>query len=176
MVRSTLAHHGLGWKRLLLADGPRQTINALTLWAIYIVRRGDEGEWYDVRKYFKNNSLSTSALTVSTFFTVVIFAGSLLLLIVAGVCYVPLLCYIRGNLKVCISTGPTTYHPHRCTLKEYCCHKVDKVNLISGKRMCTSCSTLYFSASGPSLSAGRSSVLQMPRSWQGKRPWEIILT
>jgi len=42
-------------------------------------------------------------------FTVIIFIGSLLLLIVAAVLYVPLLCYIRGNLK------------------EYCCHKVDKV-------------------------------------------------
>jgi hypothetical protein len=40
-------------------------------------------------------------LTVTTFFTVVVFAGSLLLLLVAGICYVPLLCYIRGNLKVC---------------------------------------------------------------------------
>ena len=40
-------------------------------------------------------------LTVTTLFTVVVFAGSLLLLLVAGICYVPLLCYIRGNLKVC---------------------------------------------------------------------------
>jgi hypothetical protein len=96
------------WKRVLLADGPRQTINALTLWAIYLVRKDEPGAWYDVRKYFVGNSLSTSALTLSTFFTVVVFAGSLLLLVVAGICYVPLLCYIQGNLK------------------EYCCHKVDK--------------------------------------------------
>jgi len=96
------------WKRVLLADGPRQTINALTLYAIYLARKGRPGEWYDVPKYFSGNTLSTSALTVTTFFTVVVFAGSLLLLIVAGIAYVPLLCYIRGNLK------------------EYCCHKVDK--------------------------------------------------
>jgi len=32
----------------------------------------------------------------------------MLLLIIAGICYVPLLCYIKGNLK------------------EYCCYKVDK--------------------------------------------------
>jgi len=95
------------WKRVLLADGPRQTINALTLYAIYVSQRGN-GNWYDITKYFKGNKLSTSALTISTFFTVVVFAGSLLLLVVAAICYVPLLCHIRGNLK------------------EYCCHKVDK--------------------------------------------------
>ncbi|KIJ70203.1 hypothetical protein HYDPIDRAFT_104879 [Hydnomerulius pinastri MD-312] len=95
------------WKRLLLSDGPRQTINALTLYSIYLAKK-DNGAWYDVSKYFANNSLSTSALTVSTFFTFVIFAGSLLLLIFAGIFYIPLLCYIQGNLK------------------EYVCHKVDK--------------------------------------------------
>lgn len=95
------------WKRLLLSDGPRQTINALTLYSIYLAKNG-KGAWYDVSKYFAGNSLSTSALTVSTFFTFVIFAGSLLLLIMAGIFYIPLLCYIQGNLK------------------EYVCHKVDK--------------------------------------------------
>ncbi len=90
-----------GWKRLLLADGPRQTINALTLYAIYIVKsRQQPGNWYDVSRYFVGNSVSTSALTVTTFFTVAVFAGSLLLLLVAAICYIPLLCHIRGNLKV----------------------------------------------------------------------------
>lgn len=96
------------WKRLLLADGPRQSINALTLYAVWLVKSKDPAPWYDIPKYFRGNSLSTSALTVTSFFTVVVFAGSLLLLIVAGICYVPLLLHIRGNLK------------------EYCCYKVDK--------------------------------------------------
>lgn len=96
------------WKRLLLADGPRQTINGLTLYAVWLVKSNDPAPWYDISKYFKGNSLSTSALTVTSFFTVAVFAGSLLLLIIAGICYVPLLLHIRGNLK------------------EYCCHKVDK--------------------------------------------------
>ncbi|KAJ8463077.1 hypothetical protein ONZ45_g17710 [Pleurotus djamor] len=96
------------WKRLLLADGPRQSINALTLYAIFLSKKDDPRDWYDINKYFDGNSFSTSALTVSTFFTVSVFAGSLLLLIVAAICYVPLLIHIRGNLK------------------EYCCHKVDK--------------------------------------------------
>jgi hypothetical protein len=47
--------------------------------------------------------LITTALTISTLFTVVIFAGSLLLLIIAAIGYVPLLCYIKGNLKVRLS-------------------------------------------------------------------------
>lgn len=98
-----------GWKRLLLADTPRQAINALTLYTVYLVKQENPGAWYDVRKYFKDNSNSTSALTVSSFFTVAVCAGSLLLLIIAGLCYVPLLLHIRGNLK------------------EYCCHIVDKV-------------------------------------------------
>jgi len=95
------------WKRLLLSDGPRQTINALTLYSIYLAKKNN-GPWFNVSKYFAGNSLSTSALTVTTFFTFVVFAGSLLLLIIAGICYIPLLCYIQGNLK------------------EYVCHKVDK--------------------------------------------------
>ncbi|KAJ3892904.1 hypothetical protein GG344DRAFT_44367 [Lentinula edodes] len=112
------------WKRVLLADGPRQTINGLTLYAIYLAHK-DEGNWYDVSKYFKGNSLSTSALTVTTFFTVVVFAGSLLLLIVAGVCYIPLLAHIRGNLKV---ISPFAF--------EYCCHKVDKrIDTVIKRRM-----------------------------------------
>jgi len=45
---------------------------------------------------------------VTMIFTCWIFIGSLLLLVAAGILYIPLVCYIRGNLK------------------EYCCHKVDK--------------------------------------------------
>ncbi|KAJ7068163.1 hypothetical protein C8F01DRAFT_978480 [Mycena amicta] len=94
------------WKRVLLADGPRQTINALTLYAVWLAKHKEAG--WNIGGYFTGNSTSTSLLTVTTLFTVVVFLGSLLLLLVAGLCYIPLLCYIRGNLK------------------EYCCHKVDK--------------------------------------------------
>lgn len=95
------------WKRLLLADGPRQSINALTLYGFYL-SKSDNGPWWDLSKYFEGNDFVTTALTITTAFTVIIFAGSLLLLIGAGICYIPLLCHIQGNLK------------------EYCCHKVDK--------------------------------------------------
>lgn len=96
------------WKQLLLADGPRQTINAITLYEFY-QSKADDGDWYDVEKYFRGNkNISTSILTVTTLFTVVIFLFGLVQLILAGIAYVPWLCYIRGNLK------------------EYVCHKVDK--------------------------------------------------
>jgi hypothetical protein len=98
-----------GWKRLLLADGPRQAINAINLYSFYLSKSGT-GNWYDFNKYFNNPDFTSNALTGTMLFTFVIFAGSLLLLIAAGVCYIPLLMHIRGNLK------------------EYCCHKVDKVN------------------------------------------------
>lgn len=93
-----------GWKRLLLADGPRQCINALILYSFWQV---NDGSW-DPEDYLNTNDLLTSGLFLTMLFTVLVFAGSVLLLLIAAVCYVPLLCYIQGNLK------------------EYCCHKVDK--------------------------------------------------
>ncbi|TEB30162.1 vacuole protein [Coprinellus micaceus] len=96
------------WKRLLLADGPRQTINAVTLYAVWVLRKDRDGGWWEISKYFAGNKMSTTLLTITALFTVLVFAGSLLLLIVAAICYIPLIFHIRGNLK------------------EYCCHKVDK--------------------------------------------------
>src|SRR5258708_163455 len=94
------SHFAVGWKRLFFADGPRQVINALTLYAIYLARKDDGTGWYNIKKYFAGNNLITTALTISTLFTVLIFAGSLLLLIIAAIFYIPLLCHIKGNLKV----------------------------------------------------------------------------
>lgn len=93
-----------GWKRLLLADGPRQSINALILYSFWQVNN----QSWDPEDYLNSEDLLTSILFLTMMFTVLVFAGSVLLLLIAAVCYVPLLCYIQGNLK------------------EYCCHKVDK--------------------------------------------------
>lgn len=94
------------WKRVLLADGPRQSINALTLYSFWVANgRGNPFE--KIGDYYNGNYV-TGILLVTMVFTVTIFLGSLLLLCIAAVLYIPLLCYIRGNLK------------------EYCCHKVDK--------------------------------------------------
>ncbi|KAK4046883.1 Potassium transporter [Microbotryomycetes sp. JL201] len=92
-----------GWKRLLLADAPRQVINAITLYSF-----GKSENWTtDLSVYF-SGPFFKSAIIVTMLFTVIMWAGSALLLLVAAAMYVPLLCYIQGNLK------------------EYCCHKVDK--------------------------------------------------
>ena len=97
------------WKRLLLADGPRQTINALTLYSFIISKSHEPGQWWFLPKYFNKDDMVTNGLLVTIIFTVTVFVCSLLLLIMAAILYIPLLCYIQGNLK------------------EYCCHKVDKV-------------------------------------------------
>ncbi|KAI8367861.1 hypothetical protein EDC96DRAFT_543726 [Choanephora cucurbitarum] len=97
-----------GWKRLLLAEAPRQVINVVTLQAL-------APEWLKIRNgniSFNNIALGKTTvqqiLTITMAFSVLIFAISFILVCIAAVLYVPLLCHIRGNLK------------------EYCCHKVDK--------------------------------------------------
>ncbi|KAJ9477473.1 Low affinity K(+) transporter 1 [Pseudozyma hubeiensis] len=92
-----------GWKRLLVADGPRQVINFFTLYGL-----GSFANWStDPYDYYEGN-IFTGIMILSMLFTVAVFAGSVILLMLAGIAYIPLLCYIKGNLK------------------EYCCHKVDK--------------------------------------------------
>lgn len=92
-----------GWKRLLLTDAPRQVINAMTLYSFArsVHFTTDISKWYD-------GSFAKASVLLSMAFTVTIFIGSFILLMAAAFLYVPLLCYIQGNLK------------------EYCCHKVDK--------------------------------------------------
>lgn len=97
-----------GWKRLLLADAPRQVVNALTLYAF-----GQSQNWTtDVYQYFKGN-IFTAGIILTMLFTLFIWTISAVLLLVAAILYVPLLCYIQGNLK------------------EYCCHKADKRYILS---------------------------------------------
>ncbi|KAL8276093.1 hypothetical protein RQP46_011508 [Phenoliferia psychrophenolica] len=69
---------------------------------------GSSEQWTtDVSVYF-GGSVVKAGIIITMLFTLVIWVGSMLLLLVAAFMYVPLLCYIQGNLK------------------EYCCHKVDK--------------------------------------------------
>ncbi|GAA5808139.1 hypothetical protein MFLAVUS_001522 [Mucor flavus] len=97
-----------GWKRLLLAEAPRQVINIVTLQALV-------PQWMKIRNgqvTFHNEALGDDLmqqiLTGTMAFSVVVFAISFLLVCIAAILYIPLFCHIRGNLK------------------EYCCHKVDK--------------------------------------------------
>ncbi|KAI8378034.1 uncharacterized protein BYT42DRAFT_365253 [Radiomyces spectabilis] len=96
-----------GWKRLLLAEAPRQVINVVTLQALvpeWIKKAQNGTPIYNAlgKDVVQQIMMGTMA------FSFVIFAMSFILVCVAAVMYIPLLCHIRGNLK------------------EYCCHKVDK--------------------------------------------------
>jgi hypothetical protein len=53
-----------------------------------------------------NEDPITAMLLFSMIATVLIFAGSMVLLIAAAILYVPLLCYIQGNLKVSSMPAP----------------------------------------------------------------------
>jgi len=94
-----------GWKRLLLAEGPRQVLNAITLYSV----AKNEDFSFDIHKYQQEFTTVQGVVMSFMLLTVSIWALSFIRLLVAGLLYWPLLvCHIRGNLK------------------EYCCHKVDK--------------------------------------------------
>ncbi|KAG0761972.1 hypothetical protein G6F57_007782 [Rhizopus arrhizus] len=96
-----------GWKRLLLAEAPRQVVNIVTL--ITIVPH-----WIQIKNGVKiqneilGKTIIQQIMTGTMAFSVLIFGISFILVCIAAIVYIPLLCHIQGNLK------------------EYCCHKVDK--------------------------------------------------
>lgn len=97
-----------GWKRLFVAEAPRQIINIVTLAALI-------PKWFQMREgtlVLHNKALGKDIvqqiMTGTMAFSIVIFGISFVLVCIAAIMYIPLLCHIRGNLK------------------EYCCHKVDK--------------------------------------------------
>lgn len=85
-----------GWKEVLIADAPRQVINGITLFSF-----GKVFGWQtdDLTAYYDNNYV-TLLLLLAMIYTVVIFAVSFVLLVAAAIFYIPLLCHIKGNLKV----------------------------------------------------------------------------
>ena len=96
----------------MLADAPRQVINATILYQTFHGSKYVDwrepltffhwGQILDHPPIFKQIALG------AMIFTVVMFAFSLIMLIGAVILYIPLVCRIQGNLK------------------EYCCHKIDK--------------------------------------------------
>ncbi|KAF9161245.1 hypothetical protein BGX21_011444 [Mortierella sp. AD011] len=93
------------WKRLILADAPRQVINGTI---IYQTFAGEPHiSFFDWDTRFKNDTYKKISLA-AMIFTVTVFAISLLSFIAAAFLYIPLVSHIRGNLK------------------EFCCHKIDK--------------------------------------------------
>lgn len=85
-----------GWKDILLADAPRQVINAIFLFSFAKIQNFQTD---DLSAYYDGNYV-TLMLLCTMIFTVVIFAIGLIRLIAAAILYIPLLCYIQGNLKV----------------------------------------------------------------------------
>ncbi|CAG8447108.1 7351_t:CDS:2 [Funneliformis mosseae] len=93
-----------GWKRLILAELPRQAINAITLYPL--IQSNKTRRYWDITAY--GDTIVQRLAMALMAFTLIVFILSFSLLILAFIMYIPLLCHIRGNLK------------------EYCCHKVDK--------------------------------------------------
>ncbi|KAF9928302.1 hypothetical protein FBU30_002476 [Linnemannia zychae] len=90
------------WKRLLLANAPRQVINATILY--------NEFHSHSDFNFFNwtNRDLFTKITYVAMIFTLTVFVSNMVSFIAATFMYIPLVFHIQGNLK------------------EYCCYKIDK--------------------------------------------------
>jgi hypothetical protein len=95
----------LDWKRLLLADAPRQVINMSLLYQTFYGHFNMD--FFDWEKTVKGD-LSKKLTIGAMLFTVTVFMFNMISFIAAAVVYIPLVSHIRGNLK------------------EYCCFKIDK--------------------------------------------------
>ena len=83
-----------GWKRMIVAEGPRQAINAMTLYTV----AKQTGFSTDFSLYY--TSIAQAVTMVFMLLSLLIWAASMVQLIVAALLYLPLLCcVIRGNLK-----------------------------------------------------------------------------
>ncbi|KAF9362810.1 hypothetical protein BGX34_005441 [Mortierella sp. NVP85] len=96
------------WKRLMLADAPRQTINATILYQVFSAKPANEWINWDTVVGRGDKFIMKKIALCAMLFTVAMFALSLIKLIAAVILYIPLVSHIRGNLK------------------EFCCHKIDK--------------------------------------------------
>lgn len=82
--------------RLLVAEGPRQAINAMTLYSVLNL--------YDAQNLFANIRQVSQQSTVQFVvlllmaFTLTIWSINMVMLITAFLFYIPLLCYVRGRL------------------------------------------------------------------------------
>lgn len=69
---------------------------------------GKSQQWSTNFSDYTGGSVLKAGIILTMLFTLTIWVISAALLLIAAILYVPLLCYIQGNLK------------------EYCCHKADK--------------------------------------------------
>ncbi|KAI8811986.1 hypothetical protein BJ742DRAFT_794466 [Cladochytrium replicatum] len=117
-----------GWKRMLIAECPRQTLNMLTIVDILLAPKHQQrkaNQFKSYVAYHEQNLVNLYAGAVArlakgadhnpiplvTFFlqsfTVTVWMLGISVIILATLAYIPLVCRIRGNLK------------------EYICHKID---------------------------------------------------
>ena len=75
-----------------------RTANSLKL-AVWLISPIGHFQTSNLSEYY-NGSPITAMLLLAMIATVLIFLGSLILLVIAALFYVPFLCYIQGNLKV----------------------------------------------------------------------------
>lgn len=96
------------WKRLLLADAPRQLINMTMLYQVFKGHLNNTFfQWNDYIGSEDSDLFKKIALG-AMMFTVTVFVFNMLSFIAAVCMYIPLVSHIQGNLK------------------EYCCYKIDK--------------------------------------------------
>ncbi|ORZ02728.1 hypothetical protein BCR43DRAFT_509863 [Syncephalastrum racemosum] len=99
-----------GWKRLLFAQGPRQIIAGITVYALLkSAWTAKDGSFHlDTDWDVYGTDWPQRVALISMSFTCLLWCLSIIDLGVACVLYVPVFIRIQGNLK------------------EYCCHKIDK--------------------------------------------------
>ncbi|BFZ53891.1 Potassium transporter [Savitreella phatthalungensis] len=84
----------IGWKRLILSEGPRQAINALTVFSVMSTRNFS----LDVRAYQNITVYQWTILSMMTL-SLLIWAFSFARFCIAALFYLPLLCHLRGGLE-----------------------------------------------------------------------------
>lgn len=84
----------IGWKRLLLSEGPRQAINALTVFSVLSTRNFS----LNIRDY---QNITVYQWTILSFMTLslLIWAFSFARFCIAALLYLPLLCHLQGGLE-----------------------------------------------------------------------------
>ncbi|RCH91533.1 hypothetical protein CU097_007436 [Rhizopus azygosporus] len=107
-----------GWKKIIVAQGPRQIIAGFTVYALLRSAWTKQGHFqFSVNPDDYGSDWQQRAAFISMSFTCILWIISMLNIGLAVILYFPILCHIQGNLK------------------EYCCHKIDKrINEILAKQ------------------------------------------
>ncbi|KAI5807361.1 hypothetical protein DFH27DRAFT_315664 [Peziza echinospora] len=108
-----------GWLRTIFAEGPRQAINAITLYSVMkIPKKVNKGEELSaILKFFENfgdlakENRSQAIILGAMCFTLIIWVFAMLQLLIAAILYVIYLCHVVGS---------------NASLRDYCKIRVDE--------------------------------------------------